>query len=88
MNMTDQLLALTGWIVTFIINERGGGPASGYISSGFFGGLMLGRVVLLWINKKIGERSVVFVYAALAITRVSSICCSPITEVITTDSRW
>ncbi|GLB44019.1 putative major facilitator superfamily protein [Lyophyllum shimeji] len=27
-----------GWIVTFIIRERGGGYASGYISSGFFGG--------------------------------------------------
>ncbi|KAG6820387.1 hypothetical protein H0H93_001157 [Arthromyces matolae] len=27
-----------GWIVTFIIRERGGGHSSGYISSGFFGG--------------------------------------------------
>jgi hypothetical protein len=62
----DQLIS-TGWIVTFIINERGGGPASGYISSGFFGGLMLGRVALLWVNKKVGERRVVFIYATLAI---------------------
>jgi fucose permease len=62
----DQLIS-TGWIVTFIINERGGGPASGYISSGFFAGLMLGRVALLWVNKKVGERRAVFVYATLAI---------------------
>ncbi|KAF8707591.1 tetracycline resistance protein, partial [Rhizoctonia solani] len=41
-----------GWIVTFVIEERGGGPSAGYISSGFFGGLMLGRVVLLWVNEK------------------------------------
>ena len=27
-----------GWIVTYVINLRGGGPDSGYISSGFFGG--------------------------------------------------
>ncbi|KAI0716687.1 MFS general substrate transporter [Earliella scabrosa] len=50
------------WIVTYIIRERNGGPSSGYISSGFFGGLMLGRVALLWFSKLIGERRVVFVY--------------------------
>jgi len=31
-------VTLGGWIVTYIINVRGGGPSSGYISSGFFGG--------------------------------------------------
>jgi fucose permease len=40
-----------GWIVTYIIEKRGGGPSSGYVSSGFFGGLTLGRVGLLWLNK-------------------------------------
>ncbi|KIM30930.1 hypothetical protein M408DRAFT_21744 [Serendipita vermifera MAFF 305830] len=78
-NVTVQLMAvfifvyvgvevtIGGWIVTFIISERGGGPSSGYISSGFFGGLMVGRVALLWLNKKVGERRVVFGYALLAI---------------------
>ena len=32
------LLSTLGWIVTFIIDVRGGGASSGYISSGFFGG--------------------------------------------------
>ena len=27
-----------GWTVTYIINERHGGPSSGYISTGFFAG--------------------------------------------------
>lgn len=45
--------ALVGWTVTYIIEERGGGPSAGYISSGFFGGLSLGRVALLWVNKKV-----------------------------------
>jgi fucose permease len=58
---------LSGWMVTFIINARGGGPSSGYVSSGFFGGLTLGRVVLLWVNEKVGERRVVFLYSAIAI---------------------
>ncbi|KAG0699326.1 MFS general substrate transporter [Suillus ampliporus] len=56
-----------GWMVTYIIDVRGGGPSSGYISSGFFGGLMIGRVGLLWVNKKVGERRVLFIYAVLAI---------------------
>ena len=29
----------SGWIVTYMIDVRGGGPSSGYISSGFFGGM-------------------------------------------------
>ncbi|KAF8637248.1 hypothetical protein AX17_002959 [Amanita inopinata Kibby_2008] len=59
-------VTIGGWIVTFIINVRHGGPSSGYISSGFFGGLTLGRIALLWVNEKVGERRVVFIYAALA----------------------
>ncbi|KAH0578292.1 hypothetical protein H2248_003918 [Termitomyces sp. 'cryptogamus'] len=76
---TVQLLALyiliyvgvevtTGsWIVTYIIQERHGGPSSGYISTGFFAGLMIGRVALLWVNEKVGERRVIFLYTLLAI---------------------
>ncbi|KAG1800261.1 major facilitator superfamily domain-containing protein [Suillus plorans] len=45
-------VTMGGWMVTYIIDVRGGGPSSGYISSGFFGGLMIGRVGLLWVNKK------------------------------------
>ncbi|KAI6107587.1 major facilitator superfamily domain-containing protein [Pisolithus thermaeus] len=56
-----------GWIVTYIIDIRGGGPSSGYISSGFFGGLMTGRLCLLWLNRMVGERRVLFIYALLAI---------------------
>ncbi|EEB89977.1 hypothetical protein MPER_11875, partial [Moniliophthora perniciosa FA553] len=54
-------------IVTFIIEERDGGRSAGYISSGFFGGLTIGRLALWWINKKVGEYSVIFFYTILAI---------------------
>jgi fucose permease len=60
-------VTIGGWTVTYIIEERDGGPSAGYISSGFFGGLTVGRVILLWVNKKIGERRVLFLYSALAI---------------------
>ncbi|KIK69642.1 hypothetical protein GYMLUDRAFT_186853 [Collybiopsis luxurians FD-317 M1] len=56
-----------GWIVTFIQTVRGGGANSGYISAGFFGGLMMGRIVLLWVNQKVGERRVLYLYSGLAI---------------------
>ncbi|KAJ7572557.1 MFS general substrate transporter [Mycena floridula] len=60
-------VTIGGWIVTFIIRVRGGGPSSGYISAGFFGGLMVGRVALLWVNHRIGEHRVLYLYGVLAI---------------------
>ncbi|KAG1876342.1 major facilitator superfamily domain-containing protein [Suillus subluteus] len=60
-------VTMGGWMVTYVIDVRGGGPSSGYISSGFFGGIMIGRVGLLWVNKKVGERRVLFIYSLLAI---------------------
>ncbi|KAF8630980.1 hypothetical protein AX15_002703 [Amanita polypyramis BW_CC] len=60
-------VAMGGWIVTFIVNVRHGGSSSGYVSSAFFGGLMLGRAGLLWVNQKIGGRRAIFIYAVIAI---------------------
>ncbi|KAI0819203.1 MFS general substrate transporter [Trametes gibbosa] len=60
-------VTLGGWIVTYVKDLRGGGAKSGYIASGFFGGLTVGRVGLLWVNKKVGERRAVFLYAVLAV---------------------
>ncbi|KAF7349975.1 MFS domain-containing protein [Mycena venus] len=60
-------VTIGGWIVSFMIVVRGGGPSAGYISAGFFGGLTLGRILLLPVNKKIGERHVVYVYGLIAI---------------------
>ncbi|KAI4517043.1 MFS general substrate transporter [Schizophyllum commune Loenen D] len=62
-----RLNCRTGWIVTFVIDERGGGSSSGYLSSGFFGGLALGRILLLWVNKWVGEKRVVMVYTLICI---------------------
>jgi hypothetical protein len=38
-------------MVTYIQEKRGGGAAAGYISSGFFGGLALGRVLLMGLHR-------------------------------------
>jgi hypothetical protein len=50
-----------------MINERGGGPSAGYISSGFFGGLALGRVALLKVTQLLGDRNAIFLYVTLGI---------------------
>ena len=57
-----------GWIVTFLVLVRDGGPSSGYASTGFFGGrylvtlhflvliflgVTLGRVLLVGVTKKV-----------------------------------
>ncbi|KAF9013472.1 major facilitator superfamily domain-containing protein [Cyathus striatus] len=60
-------VTLGGWIVTFIIQKRDGGPSAGFISSGFFGGLTLGRIGLMWLNKLVGERRIIFVYTVLSV---------------------
>ncbi|KZV98104.1 MFS general substrate transporter [Exidia glandulosa HHB12029] len=63
---TGLEITVGGWIVTFIVQERGGGASSGYIAAAFYGGLMLGRLFLLPFSKKIGHRRVIHIYCALA----------------------
>ncbi|RPD75475.1 MFS general substrate transporter [Lentinus tigrinus ALCF2SS1-7] len=60
-------VTMGGWSVTYILEERHGSSNSGYIASGFFGGLMLGRVSLMWLNKLLGNRLALFLYALTAI---------------------
>ncbi|KAI0316667.1 major facilitator superfamily domain-containing protein [Amylostereum chailletii] len=62
-----RLMHALGWIVTYTKEVRDGGPSSGYLSSGFFGGLALGRVALLWVSKKLGNRPAVLTYMLVAI---------------------
>ncbi|KAF7351272.1 MFS domain-containing protein [Mycena sanguinolenta] len=61
-------VTIGGWITTYIIDVRDGGPSAGYISSGFFGGIMVGRLALLWLNQKVGEQRVLYLYVVLAIS--------------------
>lgn len=42
-----DLVLYRGWIVTFLLRRRGGGPSTGYVTSGFFGGMTAGRLFLI-----------------------------------------
>jgi len=60
-------ITIRGWIVTFMMIVRGGGPSSGYISTGFYGGLTLGRVILVEVTKKVGHIYAIYIYTLFAI---------------------
>ncbi|KAJ7252973.1 MFS general substrate transporter [Mycena rebaudengoi] len=60
-------VTISGWIVTFMIQVRGGGSSSGYIAAGFAGGVTIGRIALIWVNSKIGESRAVYIYSLIAI---------------------
>lgn len=60
-------ITIGGWIVTFLRTVRGAGPSAGYVSTGFFSGLTLGRVLHVWIARLVPERYALFGYGAIAI---------------------
>ncbi|KAJ7874420.1 MFS general substrate transporter, partial [Mycena leptocephala] len=60
-------VAIAGWTVSFMVTVRGGGASAGYIAAGFAGGVTLGRIILIWVNKKIGENRSVYIYCLMAI---------------------
>ena len=57
-----------GWVVEFLISVRNGSPSQvGYVASGFWGGLALGRLLLADVTHKFGERRMVFLYIVLGL---------------------
>ncbi|KAG9029878.1 hypothetical protein FRB95_004754 [Tulasnella sp. JGI-2019a] len=60
-------VTIGGWIVTFLDQLRGGGPSAGYVSSGFFGGITVGRFILWPVTDWIGKRRSIYIYGVLAI---------------------
>lgn len=54
-------VSISGWVISFLINARDGDPASvGYVSSGFWAGITIGRFCLSGPAQRIGEK--VFTY--------------------------
>ncbi|KAL1409914.1 hypothetical protein Q8F55_003913 [Vanrija albida] len=60
-------VGIGGWATSFLIAERGGGDSSGYVSAGYFGGLTIGRVVLIPVTNFIGKRLATHVFTLLCI---------------------
>ena len=54
-------VTIGGWATSFLVDERGGNNSSGYVSSGFFGGLTIGRVILIPVTAWLGGWNAVWV---------------------------
>lgn len=66
-------VALAGWIVTFLLDYRHGDPATvGYVASGFWGGLTLGRLGLTRVlHQYIGIRRGIILVSIISIILVA-----------------
>lgn len=54
-------VTIGGWATSFLLEERNGDNSSGYVSSGFFGGLTVGRVILIPVTAWLGGWNSVWV---------------------------
>jgi fucose permease len=54
-------VAISGWVISFLISYRQGDPAQvGYVTAGFWGGITLGRFTLSHAATMIGEKRFVY----------------------------
>ncbi|KAI1404574.1 MFS general substrate transporter [Hypoxylon fuscum] len=57
-----------GWVVEFLTTVRGGDLAEvGYVPTGFYGGMLAGRLLLAEPTFRYGERRMLLVYSALCV---------------------
>jgi fucose permease len=57
-------VSISGWVISFLLATRHGNPSSiGYVTSGFWGGITVGRFVLSHPAHKVGEK--IFVYGVV-----------------------
>ena len=50
-------VSISGWVISFLIAYRGGDPAkTGFVTSGFWGGITVGRFCLAYLAHRVGER--------------------------------
>ena len=61
-------VSISGWVISFLIDARGGDPAKvGYVSAGFWAGITIGRFALSGPAQRWGERYFVYGFAIVAL---------------------
>ncbi|KAH8923161.1 MFS general substrate transporter [Atractiella rhizophila] len=58
-------ISMGGWIVSFLVEERDSAPSVGYVASGFWGALAVGRLILFPIQRYVGEKRAIYLYVLL-----------------------
>ncbi|WEJ97777.1 hypothetical protein PSN45_005338 [Yamadazyma tenuis] len=65
-------VSMGGWIVTYLLDYRNGGHVVGYVASGFWGGVALGRFILVRpLHKHLGSRRSVIVCSLMSLLFVT-----------------
>jgi fucose permease len=60
------IIRSTGWVVKYLVDVRHGNLATmGYVPSGYYGGVFLGRLILAEPTHRFGERRMLSIYSAL-----------------------
>lgn len=57
----------SSWLTTFLIRERGAGPSAGYVVTGFWGAMTVGRILLIPVTHRIGPQKALYLYSAIAL---------------------
>lgn len=61
-------VSISGWVISFLIDYRKGDPDQvGYVTSGFWGGITLGRFLLVMPAHKLGDRLALIVLTVATI---------------------
>ncbi|KAG0648985.1 Bypass of stop codon 6 [Hyphodiscus hymeniophilus] len=61
-------VAISGWVISFLVQFRHGDPSKvGFVTSGFWAGITLGRLTLSFLAHSLGERPSVFLFTAGAL---------------------
>ena len=64
-------VSLAGWVVTYLLDYRRCNSSVGYVASGFWGGLTLGRLLLTKpLHKLLGARRAVIILSLTSICLV------------------
>ncbi|KAI8630541.1 MFS general substrate transporter [Xylariaceae sp. FL1651] len=58
-------VSISGWVISFLIAMRNGNPSAvGNVTSGFWGGITLGRFLLSPVGARVGEKRFVYLITA------------------------
>ncbi|WVQ81603.1 hypothetical protein IAT38_003727 [Cryptococcus sp. DSM 104549] len=55
-------ITIGGWATSFLLEERGGSDSSGYVSTGYFAGITLGRIALIPVSHLLGPHRSILLY--------------------------
>jgi fucose permease len=59
---TGTEVAIGGWTSSYLRDYRGSGGEAEWIVSSFWGGVMVGRIVLIPVSRRIGEQRAIYIY--------------------------